>query len=79
MLKGNNSIHFILQYLDDDENDYEFEDDISKDPDFQILDYHNLEKIPKEMETPIKHCLRFGLSSASAMIIINSVLEILNR
>ena len=68
-----------MDYDDDDDDDYEYEDDITKDPDFECLDYHTLEPTADELETSIKHCVRFGISSAQAMIILNCLLLNLKR
>ena len=43
------------------DEDYEYEDDMN-DSDFNYLDHMDLKPIPKEMDAPIKHALRFGLS-----------------
>ena len=59
----------------------EMVDDLSKDPDFEILDESNHEPISEDMELPVGLAIRCPnkISSAYTMLIINAVLRVCKR
>ena len=64
-----------------DSDDWEMVDDLSKDPDFEILDESNHEPISEDMELPVGLAIRCPnkISSAYTMLIINAVLRVCKK
>ena len=64
-----------------DEDDWEMVDDLSKDPDFEILDESTHEPISEDMELPVGLAIRCPnkISSAYTMLIINATLRVCKR
>ena len=73
------SILFSITLQDSD--NWEMVDDLSKDPDFEILDESTYEPISEDMELPVGLAIRCPnkISSAYTMLIINAVLRVCKR
>ena len=75
------SIFILFSITLQDEDTWEMMDDLSKDPDFEILDESNHEPISEDMELPVGLAIRCPnkISAAYTMLIINATLRVCKR